>query len=126
MRNKETLRANYNEWCGNYISFKEYCEYQVCVSKVRIGDRVKLFLENNSFYSYQRTTRVSGWLDVIGKGDHMILVGSKNQFGSLYSAQDLCPRKDITMAENYRDYFCWYITTAPNIEGRIAELQRAS
>jgi hypothetical protein len=126
MRSKEQLRKNHKEWCSSATSYKEYCGYQDCVAKIRLGDQVKIFLVDNSFYSCDKTSSVSDWMEVIGKGENLILVGSKNRFGSLYSARDASMQPGITYVDNYQDYFCWYVTTYPNIEGRIADLRKAT
>lgn len=125
--NKETLRKNYiNFDCQDYFSsFEEYFGYQSCVSNIELGDQVKLYLSGNSFYSYKKTPKVSAWLNIIGKSDRLVLVGSIDRFGDLYSARDIYPQDGVNLVTNYQDYFCWYVTTSPNIEGRIAELRKA-
>ena|ERR1700722_11395186 len=118
----------YNRGITEDFSFAEYCQYVKCAHKLRLGDRVQLYvLEHDGhdyFYQSRKTNKLSQILDVVGLDNGLVLFGCKKQCGELYSPNKLGNRKTGTYVDDLNNYFVWWGVRIDGISGRIAKLIR--
>lgn len=110
------------------FSFIQYCEYVKCAEKLRLGDKVQIYvLEDRGcdyYYQSKKTDKLSPVFDIVGLDGQLVLFGCKTQCGELYDAARLGSRRSGIYIDNISDYFVWWGSRTNSISGRIAKLIR--